>query len=302
MGNAKRLPSHLSEAPFSTRRARAEGVAARRLRARDVAHPFHGVNATMVPASLIERCEAYVERMLDGQVFSHATAAALYGMPLSADTTPGPLHVSVARPRTPPRARGVVGHSLADPDIREVAGMPACSPAQVWLQLAATLEREELVAVGDHILGSRNRPALASLRDLRDAVRTRNAPGVRALRWAVERVRCGADSRPESLLRLAVVEAGLPEPSINPPIMLPEGLVIHPDLVFFPQRTILEYEGDGHRTDSGQWMRDIRRHDLTADAGWRVMRVTRVDLFAARPEFVGRLRRTLHARRVTAPP
>jgi hypothetical protein len=301
------------------------------LRARDVEHPFHGVNTTTpntttvntttpntttpntttvnttsASATLIDRCTAYAERMLDGQAFSHATAAVLHGMPLGGKALLGPLHVSVAYPRTPPRTREVVGHSLTNLDIREVAGMPVCSPLQIWLQLGATVGREELVAIGDHIVGARARQQFATVGELRQAARAHRAKGALALRWAADRVRWGADSRPESLLRLAVVEAGFPEPSVNPPITLPDGRSFHPDLVFFVQRTILEYEGDGHRTDADQWMRDIRRHDETVAAGWRVMRVTRADLFVDRPEFLRRLGRTLRAkgagaRRQTAP-
>jgi hypothetical protein len=288
------------------------------LRARDVEHPFHGVNTiavntitvntialntatvntTTASATLIDRCRAYAERMLDGQAFSHVTAAALHGMPLSGKALLGPLHVSVAYPRTPPRTREVVGHSLTKLDIREVAGMCVCSALQAWLQLGATVGREELVAIGDHIVGSRGRQPFANVDEVREAARAHRAKGALALRWAADRVRWGADSRPESLLRLAVVEAGFPEPSINPPIMLPHGLVIHPDLVFFAQRTILEYEGDGHRTDADQWMRDIRRHDESVAADWRVMRVTRADLFVDRPEFLRRLGRTLRTKGV----
>jgi hypothetical protein len=316
MGHAKQLPYRLAEAPFSTRRARADGVAAGRLRARDVEHPFHGVNAitvntttvntttvntttvntTSAPSTLIDRCAAYAERMLDGQAFSHATAAALHGLPLSGKALLGPLHVSVAYPRTPPRTRDVVGHSLAKLDIREVAGMCVCSALQVWLQLGATVGREELVAIGDHIVGSGGRHPFATVDEVREAARAHKAKGALALRWAADRVRWGADSRPESLLRLAVVEAGFPEPSVNPPIMLPDGRTIHPDLVFFAHRTILEYEGDGHRTDAGQWMRDIRPHDESMAADWRVMRVTRADLFVDRPEFLRRLGRTLRTK------
>ncbi|MFF1877677.1 hypothetical protein [Leifsonia sp. NPDC058230] len=203
--------------------------------------------------------------------------------------------MSMVFPRTPPRTPGIAGHSLAALDIYEVAGVPVCSPVQVWQQLAVTSARGELVAIGDHIVGARRRGPLASVDHLREAARASVAKGAPALRWAADRVRWGADSRPESLLRLALVAAGFPEPSVNPPIMLPAGRVIHPDLAFVPQRTILEYEGDGHRTDPDQWMRDIRRHDETTAAGWRLMRVTRADLFVHRPEFLRRLGRALGA-------
>ncbi|WP_431280109.1 hypothetical protein [Leifsonia poae] len=290
MGHAQPLPPSLRDAPFATHRALAIGVAPGRLRAREVEHPFHGVNTARAPAGLLERCAAYVERMLDDQVFSHVTAAALYGMPLPRGAVDGPLHVSVPFPRTPPRSRGVRGHSVRDIDVREVSGLRVCSPLQVWLQLAAILPREELVVTADHIVGARGRDALASLSELRRvALALGSVKGVASARWAADQTRWGADSRPETLLRLALVDYGFPEPRVNPAISLPDGRVVHPDLVFADERVILEYEGDGHRTDADQWMYDIRRHDDMVVARWRVIRVTRRDLFVARDAFMRRL-------------
>lgn len=306
MTQARTLPKDLRNAPFTTRTARARGVAPRRLRARDVQHPFHGVNSTVAPEYPLDRIRAYRARMLPGQAFSHETAATIYGLPLpppAPDAVPGSgadrrpeLHVSVAFPRTPPRARGVRGHSIADVDLRVVHGMPVCSPVQVWRQLGATMPGPELVAIGDHIVGARARDALASVDELRDAaIAARRTAGSRPLRWAAGRIRYGADSRPESLLRLALVEAGLGEPSVNPPVLVC-GRFVHPDLVYFDRRVMIEYEGDGHRTDPARWHADIARHEAMATAGWRVVRVTRRDLFAERPAFVRRLAAVLSAR------
>ncbi|MFF1572046.1 hypothetical protein ACFVWR_04815 [Leifsonia sp. NPDC058292] len=307
MGRARRLPQGLSGGAFSTGEALAQGVLPGRLRANDIEHPFHGVNAHDAPVGVIERCVAYLARLRDGQVFSHETAAAIYGMPLgrSSGRRPPqerPLHVSVPFPRTPPRARGVVGHCLSEPsgqqDSRNVRGLPVCPPLLVWRQLAATSSPVDLVAIGDFIAGSRARAPLASLAEVRAAAAqcARGTSGAAALRWAAERVRFGADSHPESLLRLAVVESGLPEPIPNPPIMMTDDTVFHPDLVFATERVILEYEGDGHRTSAWQWMHDIRRHDAMVAAGWRVVRVTRTDLFPDPTPLIRRLSAIIRAR------
>lgn len=328
MTQAHTLPQELHDAPFGTRTAIARGVAPRRLRARDVHHPFHGVNRTSTADTLIERIRAYRARMLPGQVFSHETAAALYGFPLAggdgaqdvgmaasrvryggphSDGPPGArrteLHVSVAFPRTPPRARGVRGHSVAVVEPCTAHGMPVCSAVQVWQQLGASLSGEELVAMGDHIVGARARDALATVDELRAAAAATRTVGASALRWAAERIRFGADSRPESLLRLTLVEAGLGEPSVNPPVLV-GGRLMHPDLVYFGQQVVLEYEGDGHRTDAAQWHADIARHEAMVVDGWRVVRVTRRDLFVDRPAFLQRVGLVLSARakRAVGPP
>ncbi|MFJ8893125.1 endonuclease domain-containing protein [Leifsonia sp. NPDC102414] len=300
MTQPRALPHQLVNAPFATAVAIALDVAPRRLRALDVQHPFRGVNSTSAVETMLERATAYRSRMLPGQVFSHETAAAVYGMPFSGAERGTELHVSVAFPRTPPRTRGVRGHSISVVDQRSVRGLPVCSPVQVWRQLAASLSGPELTAVGDHIVGARARHALATIDELRaTAAVPSRIPGAAALRWAAERIRFGADSRPETLLRLALVEAGLREPAVNPPVFVGARLV-HPDLVYFDERLILEYEGDGHRTDAAQWHADIGRHDAMVDSGWRVVRVTRCELFADRPAFLLRVAELLSARAVGA--
>jgi len=292
------LPLPLQNAPFSTSAARGFGVEPGRLRAKDLSHPFHGVHTQNETETVLHRCLAYRERMRAGQFFSHGTAAALYGMPLPEEPSTSELDIGVEFPRTPPRGRGVRGHSMTrsvesalDSSAFFVKGLAVCSPLRVWMQLAATMSREDLVAIGDFIVGARRRMPLAEPHELRDSVARapRGTKRLADLRWSAERVRFGADSRPESLLRLAVVDAGFPEPAVNPAITMPGGRIVHPDLVFFRERVILEYEGDGHRTDPGQWMRDIRRHDAMAAAGWRVIRVTREDLFVRRRGFLLRL-------------
>ena len=55
-------------------------------------------------------------------------------------------------------------------------------------------------------------------------------------------------------------------------------------------RILLEYEGDGHRTDRAAWQRDIRRKRDFEAAGWVVIRVTSDDLFVDRAGFIARVR------------
>ncbi|HEY8281501.1 MAG TPA: hypothetical protein VIG28_03385 [Leifsonia sp.] len=177
-----------------------------------------------------------------------------------------------------------------------VNGLPVCAPAQVWVQLGGRLAAEELVAIGDHIVGARRRVALATIEDLaEEAAQSGTAKGAAALRWAAGRIRWGADSRPESLLRLAIVREGLPEPLVNQPVSLADGAVIHPDLVFVESRVALEYEGDGHRTDAVQWHRDIRRYEQMVSSGWGVLRVTSRDLFTDRAQLMLRVRNAIRS-------
>lgn len=180
---------------------------------------------------------------------------------------------------------------------------PSCTAFRC---VASTLDRNDLVACGDAIVSSvrqwtGRRPAFASIDELRAAVLawgTRR--GASALRWAIERVRTGVDSRPETLTRLLLVAAGLPEPEIAPPVSLLDGRIVHPDLAYPALRIAFEYEGDEHRADVRRWRSDIRRREDLEDCGWRVVRITWDDLTFERDAFIARVRRLVASRVRTA--
>lgn len=295
------FPSHLRGRAIATRDASDWGVSERRSRARDVAHPYHGVfGVDLALASVLERCRAYEPRLLDGQLFSHVTALALWGAPIQQGRG-DLLHLAVRYPRTPPRTVGAAGHSLqrVEPAVR--FGLPVSAPAAAWCESAALLDRVELVAAGDALVtgarrdGVREDPA-ATVGELRDAVAKRGgSPGTGRALWAVTRIRTGVDSFAETRLRLLLVRHRLPEPTTDCAVEVAGGLTLHSDLGYSPARIAMEYEGDEHRTNRERWMRDIRRRELMEDAGWRVIRIVQADLDDP-TALLARLRRLLRER------
>jgi hypothetical protein len=267
-------------------------------------HPFTGVTALGLDLdSVVDACRAYEPLLRDGEAFSHHTAGMLFGAPLP----PGlasvrPLHV-VSPGVTRSRTEGVVGHrSRGGFAIMLRFGLPVVAPETMWLQLAAEVGREDLTAIGDFLVtgtvhGRARERALTTLPQL-VGITERNAGcrGARGARWALERVRIGAASRTETLLRLVIIAAGLPEPSIGVPVPVGNGsLVLHPDLGYADLRIAIEYEGGRHR-DTARWERDIERRELFEDAGWRVIRVTRHALFEDPDALIERIRRVRQAR------
>lgn len=248
-----------------------------RLRADDVQHPYRGVSAVGLDLGAVrDLARAFLPVMEPGQTFSHTTALALQGAPLPA--LPHDLHVSVTFPRTPPRRPGIRGHSLTDAPARLLNGMPVAPAVVAWAQSAPLLDREDLVAVGDHIVLAGRRRPLGSVDQLLQLAETwRGRPGSARLAWAAPRVRVGVRSRPETLLRLLLVRSRLPEPIVAHPVSVAGGIVLHPDLAYPAHRLALEYEGDGHRSRA-EWERDIERRELLADVGWRTIRITSMHL------------------------
>lgn len=72
----------------------------------------------------------------------------------------------------------------------------------------------------------------------------------------------------ETLLRLLIRDAGLPEPEINFWIYDDDGrFLTESDLVYPEEKVVLEYEGDHHRTDVVQWRKDIARRERSEEQG-----------------------------------
>ena len=142
---------------------------------------------------------------------------------------------------------------------------------------------------------------MASLATVTAAVVAGRRVGRPALRVALERLRTGSSSRPETWCRLLLVDAGLPEPQLDVDVYDERdgefiGCV---DLAYPELRIAIEYEGDQHRTSPAQWQRDIDKYDRLAAAGWRVVRVGRDQVFGSGQTFVTRVKRALRER--TAP-
>jgi hypothetical protein len=279
----------------------AAGVGEGRTRGRDLARPFRGVRtADGEPRTLRELCAAYRARSPESHVFSHATAARLWRIDLPFDLEATRiLHVAVFGRGALPRATGVIGHRIVSSNASVVLrhGHPTTDAATTWLQLATLLRHDDLVAAGDHLILVPAQPTPGEIRpylefeDLARRTREHRGPGAPLARRALSSVRQGAESRRESLLRLAMLRAGLPEPALNQTIYDANGRFLgRADMVYRAQRVIVEYDGEQHRTDSRQYHRDLERLDGFRDCGWRVIVVRRHHDIPAR---IARIREAL---------
>lgn len=303
------LPVHLGSA-FSLADARDAGVSASRLRAQDVEIPFRGVRARRErgrPAGLeeiiCERVSQYALRMTEHEFFTHATAAVLWDLPVpSAPLDAERLDVGVHWPRRAPAGRAIRGHCLRLELVHTQAhprhGFSLASPASVWAQSASFLTRvEDVVALGDAVTRvprhPNDPPALATLAQLEAACVAGRRTGIALLRRALPLIDPRARSRPETWLRLILRAAGMPAPGVNVDVVVNGRWLAQVDLAYPAHRLALEYEGEYHLTDPAQWARDIARVERLAEAGWRVIRVTKRDVFSTPKVLVARVRRAL---------
>ena len=103
-----------------------------------------------------------------------------------------------------------------------------------------------------------------------------SVPSVCSAKW----VRTGVDSVMETRLRMLIVLAGLPEPTINHILRANDGSWLRRiDLSYLDLRLAIEYDGRQHALDTKQWNSDIRRREELEQQGWRFIVVTADSLY-----------------------
>ena len=308
------IPDALLAGPLRVADFRKAGVSRGRLRAADIRHLGHGIVAVgeatdawartipttryvdgkrllvPTPARTIEVARRCAEMLpaLDAQMFySRRTAAELWSIPVPA-ARHGLIEVGAFHPRRAPRRPEVAGHRVRTDTMRkaEIWGLPTPSVADTWCLLAAVLDLNDLVAAGDHILtpprlffGGRATKPLASFEALTAAAaRHKGGAGAAQLREALKMVRWPVDSPAETELRLLIVSSGFSEPSVNCSVPT-AGRELHADLGYPRLRIAIDYEGAYHfENGTEQARRDVERYEAMVAAGWRVLRVTALDL------------------------
>ncbi|WP_267422758.1 MULTISPECIES: hypothetical protein [unclassified Curtobacterium] len=235
------------------------------------------------------------------QHLSHTSAARLWQCPLPrALTSSGAhLHVSTVGDGPVERRTGITGHRIA-PDragVTAVLGIRTSTPAALWYECRTLLSVRQLVVLGDHMVGSGR---LTTVDALERTVHSGDR-GVTTARTALERIRTGAESPMESVLRLIVVDAGFPEPALNIDVADARGVFIgRVDMGWADLRIALEYDGDHHRTDRGTFLHDRSRRNAFVVEDWLTIHVTAPDV--SRPaEFLERLRQAFELRQHTTP-
>jgi len=221
------LPEALGTRPFTVYESRALGVPRKRLRAKDIKD---GGRLIYVPREtepdLLERARV-LTAATPGAWVSHETAAVLTGMGLPPWMGNGET-VHLSKPHELPRVRraGVTGHRVRvlPGEVMDHQGIPVSVRPRTWLDLAKSLPLPYVIAMGDQLIRL-PRPALemrsepyAHSSGLRLLIRQHpNLQGVEKARLALEEMRVGADSFPETFLRLAMRTPAFPNRNCSCP-------------------------------------------------------------------------------------
>lgn len=310
------LPPATSRTVFLIADALAAGATREQLRRKHLISPSRGIlqwASAQVDPRDVYRAFSTVE---PGTYLSHSSAAHAWGMWLNARFIEAyPVHLTRDTGGTVPRRRNVVGHGarLTAGDTRSEDGIRLTSPARTWVDLAAMgLSVHELVVAGDALLQRPDGPPrpnrwlganpLTTVVELRETVQRRsNTVGIEAAREALELLRPGVDSAPETHLRLLIAAAGYPEPGVNVPVVLPDGRHVIPDLQFVEYRIAVQYEGR-HHGELDQIGKDISRDFAFTSLDWITVKADRAIFHAAgRDRFLERLAAAFRQRGVTSP-
>ncbi|MEU4478216.1 hypothetical protein AB0F68_09175 [Micromonospora sp. NPDC023966] len=193
----------------------------------------------------------------------------------------------------PATAVGGPGPVGGEPSLPSGPGrLPRTAPAACAWETAVWSDPVRAVGIIDALL----RMGVVSRSDLADvADRSTGRPGGRRARWVFGLADPGAQSPPESHLRVRLVLAGLPRPVAQHPVRGPSGLVLHPDLAWPQFRVAVEYDGQWH-VDPDQLHRDRHRLNQLVAAGWLVLHVTSRRLHREFPALVREVRAALVAK------
>lgn len=191
------------------------------------------------------------------------------------------------------RQRGLLvrDETLADGETTQVSGLRVTTVARTAFDLARYLPRDKAVPRLD---------ALANVRPftatdvLSVANRHPGARGLRQLRVALPLIDGGSESPRETWLRLLFVDAGLPCPTTQFVIRDEQGgYVRRVDMCWEAYKVGAEYDGQQHRSDRDQYVRDVRVNRVLQRLGWHIVHVIKED---ARAEIIREARAALIAR------
>jgi hypothetical protein len=248
---------------------------------RDVYIPKHG------EPSLGDRIEGAWLWSRRRAVVAGAAAAALHGAAWVDLETPIELIGKSARPQ-----RGLVvrDETLESDEITRVGRLPVTTISRTAFDLGRSLPRGAAVARLDALM----RVTSFSIDDVNVLVqRHKGARGLRNLSAAISLVDGGAASPKETWLRLLLLDAGLPKPTSQIPLVRGRRLVAVFDLGWEEYKVAAEYDGDYHCSDRRRFVKDIDKLGIAEDQGWIVIRV----VSEHRPRaIVGRVYRALARR------
>jgi hypothetical protein len=208
-------------------------------------------------------------------VVSGVAASAMHGAPWVDPDVPIELAAAKcsAQEGLVPRTERVAGD-----EITRIAGLPVTTRVRTAFDLGRHLDRPQALARLDALVWNQR----FSIDEVLALVeRYPRAKGMRQLRELLPLIDGGSESPRESRIRLMLHDAGFPRPETQIPVLAGTTRpVAFLDMGWRDFMIAVEYDGDHHRKDRKQYVKDIARLRMLEAMGWIVIRVIAED----RPE------------------
>jgi len=220
-------------------------------------------------------------------VVAGVAASALHGAPWVDPTVPIELVGVKCAPQDGLIARA---ERVADDEITRRSGLPVTTRVRTAFDLGRHLDRPEALARLDALMWNQKFSPDAVLALAERYPRARN---VRQLRELLPLVDGAAESPRESTTRLWLHDAGFPRPETQIPVLARSTQpVAYLDMGWRDFMVAVEYDGDHHRKDRKQYVKDIARLRMLEALGWTVIRVIAED---SPHDWLARVGDALHA-------
>jgi hypothetical protein len=276
------------DAPFTRPMARQFGVSDKRLHglvdAGLLRRPIRGVFvASQVPESLALRCWMLSLVVPEDAFVCDRTAAWLHAGPraLAPNEHLTPSPVSCFRPSDAGRLRNKLSVSgereVLTRDLMIIHNVVVTTPLRTALDLGRLQSSRDLKIHGMDTmlwLGVFTHEELLS-----EVERFRRRRGVVALRVLAPLADGGAESFGESALRVRWIDAGLPLPRTQIPVVADARLIFKLDMGLEELLFAAEYDGEEWHGQERQPADEARRHWLAENKGWAIEVFVRADVF-----------------------
>ena len=263
----------LRRSPFTVADARGTGMSWDDLQTKTWTRMSRGQYAWVgLPQDARLKLVAVAQRVPAGYAFSGLTAAWLLGLDVSWCE---PIEVTIARD-VPVRARVGVRlrrAALSESDVIKRLGLRITSPLRTVCDLGSRRDAVESVVAVDMALHAR----LFELSRLERHVHAHpGEKGIKRLRRAVRLADPRSESPMETRIRLELIRARLPRPSVQAELRDSTGNFIgRADLYYPDRRLVIEYDGQNHKD---RLVADLRRQNALVNAGYHLLRFTGADL------------------------
>jgi len=225
-----------------------------------------------------------------GPIFSHASAAVLWGLPLYGQA-PAVVHTVIEGDRHTRTSAGVMRHNmrLVDDDVVVQAGIRCTSIARTVLDVARSQRLETAVSCADAalrmraVMGHQQNPDAASQwrTEVENHAR-RGLRGVRQARWVIGFADGRAQLPGESVSRLRLHQLGYSDLDLQVNVAGSAGNDYWLDFAFLRSHMFGEFDGQSKYRDAeiraGLSIEDVvlrekrREDDVRGVTGWRIVR------------------------------